>query len=112
MEQVLVNILANALNYTQPGSRIELSAALKEGKLVIRVADSGQGIPQEYLDKVFDRFFRVPGTPTGGTGRGLAIAKTVVDLHNGVIAAVNRPDGGAEFSITLPVEPQPDLEAK
>ncbi len=112
MEQVLVNILSNALNYTQSGSRIELSAAQEGERLVIRVADSGQGIPQEYLGKVFDRFFRVPGTPTGGTGLGLAIAKTVVELHNGSIAAINRPDGGAEFSITLPVEPQPNLENK
>ena len=112
MEQVLVNILSNALNYTQPGSRIELSALQKGETIVIRVADSGQGIPQEYLGKVFDRFFRVPGTPSGGTGLGLAIAKTVVELHNGAIAASNRPDGGAEFTITLPVEPQPNLENK
>ncbi len=112
MEQVLVNILSNALNYTQSGSRIELTVFQQGEKLVMRVADSGQGIPQEYLDKVFDRFFRVPGTPAGGTGLGLAIAKAVVDLHNGSIAALNRPDGGAEFSITLPVEPQPDLESK
>jgi two-component system sensor histidine kinase KdpD len=112
MEQVVVNILSNALNYTQPESRIELSVSREGEKIVIRVADSGQGIPQEYLGKVFDRFFRVPGTPAGGTGLGLAIAKTIVDLHNGSIAAFNRPDGGAEFSITLPVEPQPDLETK
>ena len=112
MEQVLVNILSNALNYTQPGSRIELSASQEGETVVIRVADSGQGIPKEYLGKVFDRFFRVPGTPTGGTGLGLAIAKTVVELHNGSISAVNRPDGGAEFSITLPVDPQPNLESK
>ncbi|HAH30684.1 MAG TPA: sensor histidine kinase KdpD [Elusimicrobia bacterium] len=112
MEQVLVNILSNALNYTQPGSRIELSGAQEGDKIVIRVADSGHGIPQEYLNRVFDRFFRVPGTPTGGTGLGLAIAKTVVELHNGSITALNRPDGGAEFSITLPVEPQPNLESK
>lgn len=112
MEQVLVNILANALNYTQPGSRVELSVSRDGDKLVLRVADSGRGIPQEYLGKVFDLFFRVPGTPTGGTGLGLAIAKTIIDLHNGTIAALNRPDGGAEFLITLPVEPQPELETK
>jgi two-component system sensor histidine kinase KdpD len=97
MEQVLVNILSNALNYTQPGSRIELSGSQEGEEIVIRVADSGQGIPQEYLGKVFDRFFRVPGTPTGGTGLGLAIAKTVVELHNGSIAAVNRLTAGRNF---------------
>ena len=110
MEQMLVNILSNALNYTQPGSRIELSAFREGDKLVIKVADSGRGIPQEYLGKVFDRFFRVPGPSAGGTGLGLAIAKTVVELHNGSIAAQNRPGGGAEFSIALPVERQPALE--
>ncbi|MCX5791671.1 MAG: ATP-binding protein [Elusimicrobia bacterium] len=100
------------MNYTQPGSRVELSVSRDGDKLVLRVADSGRGIPQEYLGKVFDLFFRVPGTPTGGTGLGLAIAKTIIDLHNGTIAALNRPDGGAEFLITLPVEPQPELETK
>ena len=112
MEQALGNILSNALNYTQSGSRIELSAFTEEGKLVLRIADSGQGIPQEYLGKVFDRFFRVPGTPAGGTGLGLAIAKAVVELHNGSITASNRKDGGAEFLLALPLEPQPDLEGK
>ena len=112
MEQALGNILSNALNYTQAGTSIELSAEQKDEKIILRVADSGQGIPQEYLGKVFDRFFRVPGTPAGGTGLGLAIAKTVVELHNGGIAVSNRPDGGAEFLITLPVEPQPDLEGE
>ena len=112
MEQVLSNIISNALNYSGPGGKIELSIARKEDKIEIRVADSGGGIPQEYLEKVFERFFRVPGTPAGGTGLGLAIAKTVVELHNGAISAANRPGGGAEFVIALPVEPQPDLENK
>ena len=112
LEQMLVNILSNALTYTQPGSRIAVSAAQKGDTIVLRVADTGQGIPQEYLEKVFDRFFRVPGTPTGGTGLGLAIAKTVIELHNGTITADNQPNGGAEFLITLPVEPQPNLEGE
>lgn len=112
MEQALGNVLANALNYTQPGGRIELSMARKGDIIEIRVADSGRGIPQAYLGKVFERFFRVPGSPGGGTGLGLAIAKTVVELHGGNITANNRPDGGAEFVIALPVEPQPELENK
>ena len=112
MEQALGNIVSNALNYTQTGSRIEINVAAKENSFLIRVADTGQGIPQEYLEKVFERFFRLPGTASGGTGLGLAIAKTVVELHNGTISASNRPDGGAEFQIILPVEPQPNLETK
>ncbi|NLO91845.1 MAG: sensor histidine kinase KdpD [Elusimicrobia bacterium] len=110
MELALGNILSNALRYTQPAARIALSVTHEADRLLIRVADSGNGIPQEYIGKVFDRFFRVPGTPPGGTGLGLAIAKTVVELHDGAISASNRPDGGAEFLITLPVGTQPDLE--
>jgi two-component system sensor histidine kinase KdpD len=112
MEQVISNVLSNALIYTGPGGRIDLDISQKENKVEIRISDSGTGIPPEYLEKVFERFFRVPGTAAGGTGLGLAIAKTVVDLHNGSISAANRPGGGAEFVITLPVEPQPKLENK
>jgi two-component system sensor histidine kinase KdpD len=112
MEQVVSNIISNSLNYTGPDSRIELDISRKNDKIEIRIGDSGSGIPPEYLEKVFERFFRVPGTPAGGTGLGLAIAKTVVDLHNGSISAANRPGGGAEFVIALPVEPQPQLEDK
>ncbi|MBI5743079.1 MAG: sensor histidine kinase KdpD [Elusimicrobia bacterium] len=109
MEQALGNILANALNYTRPGIAIEIAAAQREDKLTIRVTDKGPGIPREYVGKVFDRFFRVPGTPSGGTGLGLAIAKAVVELHGGTISAENPGGGGAEFVLTLPVEPQPEL---
>jgi two-component system sensor histidine kinase KdpD len=109
MEQALGNIMANALNYTQPGVAIEIAATQKEDRLMIRVADKGPGIPREYVGKVFDRFFRVPGTPSGGTGLGLAIAKAVVELHGGSIAADNPGSGGAEFVITLPIDKQPEL---
>ncbi|MFA6433931.1 MAG: sensor histidine kinase KdpD [Elusimicrobiales bacterium] len=112
MEQALGNILSNALNYTQPGGRIELTAFTEDEKIMIRIADSGRGIPPEYLGKVFERFFRVPGAPAGGTGLGLAIAKAAAELHNGSITASNRKDGGAQFLLALPLEPQPDLEGK
>ncbi|HNW44421.1 MAG TPA: ATP-binding protein, partial [Elusimicrobiales bacterium] len=110
MEQAFGNILANALNYTRAEAEIEIGAARKGDSLALRVADNGPGIPREYVGKVFDRFFRVPGTPAGGTGLGLAIAKAVAELHGGGIAADNPAGGGAEFTITLPVEPQPELD--
>lgn len=109
MEQAVGNLLANALNYTSPETAVEIGAALKGGRLCIRVADKGPGIPREYAEKVFDRFFRVPGTQTGGTGLGLAIAKAVAELHGGTISAENPGGVGAEFVIALPVEPQPEI---
>lgn len=109
MEQAVGNILANALNYTSPETAVEIGAALRGGRLCIRVADKGPGIPREYAEKVFDRFFRVPGTQAGGTGLGLAIAKAVAELHGGTISAENPGGGGAEFVIALPVEPQPEI---
>ncbi len=109
MEQAVGNLLANALNHTPPDVAIVMSAARKNAELVIRVEDKGPGIPSEYMGKVFDRFFRVPGTPAGGTGLGLAIAKAVSELHGGKISVAKAPGGGTVFDITLPVEPQPEL---
>jgi two-component system, OmpR family, sensor histidine kinase KdpD len=72
--------------------------------LTISVADHGPGIPQELLARVFDKFFRVPNSPTGGSGLGLTIAKGFIEAQGGTIAAANRPGGGAIFSLGLPVE--------
>ncbi|MFA5162600.1 MAG: ATP-binding protein [Elusimicrobiales bacterium] len=110
IEQALGNMLSNALAHTPQGARIELSAARRDGGIALSVSDSGQGIPQQYLGRVFDRFFRVPGTASGGAGLGLAIVKAVAELHGGSIAAGNRQGGGAEFSIILPDEAAPAPE--
>jgi two-component system sensor histidine kinase KdpD len=81
--------------------------------MTISVADHGPGLPSESLPHVFDKFYRVPGAPAGGTGLGLSIVKGLVEAHGGRVEARNRPGGGAEFSIYLPMaaNPAPALES-
>jgi len=104
IEQVIMNLLRNAALHTPPGSLIELKAFPSHGKCVIVVADNGPGFPPDSLERVFDKFYRVPGSRTGGVGLGLSIAQGFVRAHKGTIAVHNRPAGGAEFTIELPLE--------
>ena len=103
--QVLVNVLDNALKYSPGETPVEIEAQTDAGHLEIRVLDRGRGIPEEELERVFDKFFRgaSPGA-SKGTGLGLSICKGFVEAHNGRIVAKNRPHGGAEVAIFLPVE--------
>jgi len=103
--QVLVNVLDNALKYSSAETPVEIEALTDADQLEVRVLDRGRGIPEEELERVFDKFFRgaSPGVPKG-TGLGLSICKGFVEAHNGRIVAKNRPHGGAEVSIFLPVE--------
>lgn len=104
MEQVLHNIIYNATLYTPENSMINIEAKLLAEVLVITISDNGKGFPEEDLPFVFDKFYRVPHTQTGGSGLGLSIAKGFTEAHNGTVTLVNQKDGGALFSITLPVE--------
>jgi two-component system sensor histidine kinase KdpD len=80
---------------------------------VLSVADRGPGIPPEWLPRIFDKFFRAPTAPTGGSGLGLTIVKGFVEAHGGTITATNRPGGGAMFTISLPQkESPPKLETE
>jgi two-component system sensor histidine kinase KdpD len=107
--QAIRNLLINAEAYTPAGSTIDI-AARSTGKYVeLSVSDNGPGLPQDSLPHLFEMFYRVPGSPAGGTGIGLAIAKGVVEIHDGTITASNRPEGGARFTISLPIEPQPQM---
>jgi signal transduction histidine kinase len=111
IEQVLLNLLSNALRHTPPGGRILLRARHgAEGEVIVTVCDSGPGIPQAELEHVFDRFYRADPARTsdGGAGIGLSIAKVLVEAHGGRIWAENLPEGGACFSFTLPLEGEPD----
>jgi two-component system sensor histidine kinase KdpD len=108
MEQVLNNLLLNAAGYTPAGTIVEVSAAVKSDELVLSVGDHGPGLPPESLPHVFDKFYRVPGVPAGGTGLGLSIVKGFVEAHGGRVEAANRPGGGAQFTIHLPVEAVPE----
>ena len=114
MEQVLVNLLLNAALHTPPGTSVQVNASTAAGELVLAVADTGPGIPPEALPQLFDKFFRAPGAPAGGSGLGLSIVKGFVEAHGGRVTAENRAGGGAEFAIHLPLgkAPSPPEESK
>ena len=104
MNQVLINLLDNALKYTPAGSSIELTAHVRDSHLVMEVLDRGPGIPERDLGRVFDKFYRLP-VPEGsrGTGLGLSICKGIVEAHGGSIRAENRHDGGLRMVIRIPL---------
>jgi signal transduction histidine kinase len=105
VEQVLTNLISNAVKFSSPGSRVEISAVAKKDAAIFCVADSGRGIPQESLTRVFDKFFQVqssPGTGAKGTGLGLAIVKHIVELHGGEVGVESEPGKGSRFYFSLP----------
>jgi two-component system sensor histidine kinase KdpD len=104
MEQALINLLHNAAVHTPPGTSIRVEASADEKECVISVSDSGPGLPEEVLPKVFEKFYRAPDAKTGGTGLGLAIVKGFVEALGGTITASNRAKGGAEFVIRIPLQ--------
>jgi two-component system phosphate regulon sensor histidine kinase PhoR len=104
LHDIVRNLVENAVNYSPDGADVTLAAARVNGKYTITVADSGPGIPQEDLSRVFERFYRVDKSRArpGGTGLGLAIVKHLVELHGGEARAENAPSGGAVFTVVLP----------
>ncbi len=106
-EQVLVNLLDNASKYAPKGTTVEIDAQSAEGNVVIEVRDEGPGIPNEDLERIFDKFYRVRSgdRQRAGTGLGLAICRGFVEAQGGTIHAANRIGrSGAVFTIRLPVE--------
>jgi len=101
----LINLLDNAIKYTDEGGRIELSVHPESEHLLIEVSDNGSGIPQDQLARIFERFFRVDKSRSremGGTGLGLAIAKHAVENHGGTISVSSQQGRGTTFTIRLP----------
>jgi two-component system phosphate regulon sensor histidine kinase PhoR len=106
VEQALVNLLDNALKYSDPGQTVRVQVVQDRANVLIRVMDSGPGIGQEHLSRIFERFYRVDSARTtdmGGTGLGLAIVKHIVQYHNGTIRVESPPDKGTLFEISLPL---------
>jgi two-component system phosphate regulon sensor histidine kinase PhoR len=104
INQVLANLLHNAIKFTPPGGQIELRAACRGDELAISVADTGVGIPPDDLDRVFERFFKSDRSrSSGGTGLGLAIAKHLIQAHGGRIWAESGGVRGTTFTFTLPL---------
>jgi two-component system sensor histidine kinase KdpD len=111
IEEVLINLLENAMKYTPAGSPIDLSAKFNEEEVMIAVADRGVGIPPGEEQRIFDKFYRTAPKRTRGVGLGLAICRGIVEAHGGRIWVESRPGGGALFNFTLPVSgEQPRLE--
>ncbi|HZR46940.1 MAG TPA: sensor histidine kinase KdpD [Candidatus Manganitrophaceae bacterium] len=103
VEEVLINLLENALKYTPPGSPLELSAEFSDEEVTVALADRGQGIPPGEEERIFDKFYRTAPKRSRGVGLGLAICKGIVAAHGGRIWVENRPGGGALFRFTLPL---------
>ncbi len=104
MQQVLVNLITNAVQYTPSGTAIMIHAECVEEKLLLTVSDNGPGFPETEIQKVFDKFYRVQGSKAGGTGLGLSIARGFVEAHGGSISVHNMPLSGAAFTIEIPTE--------
>ena len=105
MEEVLSNLIANAINYTPGKGKITVSARPEKHHLCISVSDTGIGIEKEDLNRIFDRFYRVKNEKTRyiiGTGLGLSIVKSIVETHNGLIRAESKPDHGTTFYVYIP----------
>ncbi len=103
IEQTITNLLHNASQYTPPETSIEISAAIRENECVITIHDHGVGFSKDAQNKIFEKFYRAPGTKAGGTGLGLSIVKGFIEAHKGTITASNHASGGALFEMTLPL---------
>ena len=106
LQRMLLNLLANALRYTDPGGSVMLVVAMDGDKVIMEVQDTGIGIPAESLCHLFERFYRVDQSRSragGGSGLGLSIVKAIVDSHGGSISATSEVGKGSNFSVRLPI---------
>jgi signal transduction histidine kinase len=119
ISEVISNLISNALNYTPAGGAVEVNLEHKGDEVITSVTDSGQGIPAQAIPKLFTKFFRVSGVleqGSKGTGLGLYISKSIVDMHKGRIWVESEIGKGSKFSFTVPVSsdqtPTPALTAQ
>lgn len=103
IERVVANLVTNAVRHTARGGEIHITAVRRDGYVACSVADTGSGIPPEYLPRIFDKFVQVPNTPSGGAGLGLAISKHLIEAPHGQISVRSELGRGATFTFTLPV---------
>ena len=108
LSRALANLVRNAIRYGGADGQITIAAKAEGEKVLLSVADTGSGVPEEYLQQIFDPFFRVESSrsrETGGIGLGLAIVKTCVEACRGTVSAHNRQPSGLQVDISLPIAP-------
>ncbi|MBI4598549.1 MAG: phosphate regulon sensor histidine kinase PhoR [Candidatus Omnitrophica bacterium] len=106
LRQVFVNLIDNAVKFNTPSGRVSIRAQISEEQIRILVEDTGAGIPEQDLPRIFERFYRVDKARSrelGGTGLGLAIVKHLVELHHGTVDVRSQPGQGSTFTVTLPL---------
>jgi signal transduction histidine kinase len=103
LKEVLLNLVGNALKHTSPGGTIALSARQKESMVEIVVADTGSGIALEFLPHIFERFYRIDGDESPGSGIGLYLCRQIVEAHRGKITAESELGKGSRFVVTIPI---------
>ena len=101
---VLINFLTNAITYSSENSKIIVKVKKEKNTIIFQVIDTGKGIDSHYKNKVFDKYFQIPGSHKLGTGLGLAISKQFIEAQNGIIAVKSELGLGSTFSIQLNVE--------
>jgi signal transduction histidine kinase len=109
LHQVMINLLQNAMHYSQPGQKVNVGATNAEGGVLVTVTDQGMGIPAQDIPRVFDKFFRVDSEAnraTTGSGLGLYISRSIIDLHGGQIGVNSEPGKGSTFYFMLPYSRQ------
>lgn len=104
MEQVIYNLLINVTQHTPEDTLITVQADCVRDRLVLTIADNGNGFPEGEIEKVFDKFYRLKGARTGGTGLGLSIVKGFIEAHGGTITLKNLPVQGSKFTIEILTE--------
>ncbi len=103
LHDIFINLLSNAFKFTASGGQVSIMATSKDQSILLKIADTGIGIPEDKLQKIFDEFYQVEGGKHGGTGLGLAIAKRLVEEHGGRIWAESHLGKGSTFYISLPL---------
>ena len=104
VEQILQNIVHNAIQYTPNGTTVTINANYYETRFNVMVTDNGNGFPESEIENVFTKFYRLPNSKTGGTGLGLSIAKGFTEAHCGTVSLENIKPHGAKFTISIPAE--------
>jgi two-component system phosphate regulon sensor histidine kinase PhoR len=106
LQSTIANLLGNAVKFTPEGGLVELDLGMDDGGFVLSIRDSGPGIAEEHLERIFEKFYRVPrpGRPTTGTGLGLPIAAAIVKHYGGQIKVESQVGKGSCFRIFLPIQ--------